>query len=299
MIGVIPAAGHGTRLRPFTFYRPKPLMGVGGKTIIEWVVESIKKTGVEEIRIIINPEDHEKFKRYVKENVKFIFQKTPLGLGDAVLKGIEDLGEEEVMILLGDTVVEVPHVEDQFILVKEVEEPERYGIVEIENNRIKRVVEKPKNPPSNLAIIGGYKFKNAKTLKESIKELIQNKVKSKGEIQLTDAIQILIEKREIILPVKVDNFFDCGTPELLLNSNRYLLKGRSVVKTEFIYNSVIGKNVYIENNVIVKNSKIEDSIVLNGARIEDSILTSSIVGEGSRLKGFKGRYMGVGTIEGV
>ncbi|MCX6013577.1 MAG: nucleotidyltransferase family protein, partial [Chloroflexi bacterium] len=203
MKAIIPAAGKGTRLLPHTYAIPKPLVHVAGKPIIGHILDSLIKCGINSVGFILN-DNGDQITDYVRLNynlnVDSIYQDQPNGLGYAVYLYLKDKKiDDSVLIVLGDTIIEsdlssVLNSQYSTIAVHNVNEPQKFGIVELENGFIKRLVEKPENPISNLAIIGFYFIKNPSLLLNCLEEMITNDIRTKNEYQLTDALQMMLEK---------------------------------------------------------------------------------------------------------
>ena len=304
---IIPAAGLGKRLRPHTFTLPKVLISVAGKPILGYILDFLNDIGIEKIVVIIGHLG-EKVKEFVEKNYRFktlfIEQKEFLGLGYAI-NLTRDYVKGKTLIILGDTLIEgdiVSHLEKGYnwIGIKEVEDPERFGIViEGKDGWIEKLIEKPEKPVSNKAIVGIYYLNNSTLLFDSLKEIIEKGIRTKGEFQLTDALQILIEKGEKIKAVPIDKWYDCGKVETLLKTNRYLLDKKkseikkipSVVINQPVYigertkisNCVIGPYVSIGNGVEIENVIIQDSIINDNSVIKNVILKNSVIGQNAVL----------------
>jgi glucose-1-phosphate thymidylyltransferase len=204
---------------------------------------------------------------------------------------------EPVLIVLGDEIFEEKYKEmldacgsDKeyagSIGVKEVDNPSLYGIIELnKDGSIQRLIEKPKSPKSNLAVAGVYVINDTKILFESLDEVVKNTGGHGGEYQLTDALQIMADKGAKLKTFKIENWYDCGRPEMLLDVNRILLKnsGRINGVTE---NCVIINPVIIEEECIIKDSVIGPYVsIANGSKIDNSIIKNSIIGMKSEISG--------------
>lgn len=308
MKAIIPVAGMGVRLKPHTYSIPKVLIQVAGKPIISHILDELVKLKIKKLILVVGYMG-EKIKEYVDKNYKFstvyIEQEERKGLGHAIYLSSQYFNKESVLIILGDTIFradlkKVITGKYSSIGVKEVENPERFGTVEIKDKFITNLVEKVKNPPSNLAIVGIYYLKNSEFLKNSLEELIRNNIKTANEYQLTDALQIMVKKGEKMTHFKVEGWYDCGKPETLLETNRALLKldnFKSEVSGSIIINPVyIGEKVIIENSIIgpyvsiaekseIINSIVKNSIISEHARVENVLLNQSIIGSNAIIKG--------------
>jgi glucose-1-phosphate thymidylyltransferase len=309
MRAIIPVAGIGTRLKPHTYSTPKVLLNVGGKPIISHILEKLLDEGINKATFVIGHLG-DQIKDYIHNNFSrlqadFIEQETMEGLGHAIYTAIPTFDEKEIFIILGDTIFDVDlknvfKSKHSSLGVKVVEDPRRFGVAVTDNGFIKKLVEKPQTPVSNLALVGLYYMNNADTLKSALNKLVERNVRTKGELQLTDAIQIMIEEGEKITTFPVEGWYDCGKPETLLSTNQFLLDQKSVSKK--YENVVINPPVFIADDAEIKNSvigpyatidsgsKIQDSMIRNsiiGAQTEVSkaLLENSIVGDNSVIKG--------------
>lgn len=309
MIAVIPVAGIGSRLRPHTYFLPKVLLNVAGKPILQHILDSLVSVGLEKFIIVTGHlgDDIEKFVRNrYKFNVHFVSQTEPLGLGHAIWCASEYFENEPLLVVLGDTIfdtdlTQVFNFEVSALGVRKVSNPERFGVVITDaNGYILNLVEKPEVFVSDLAIVGIYYIKNSNLLKECLDELLNKQIKTKGEFQLTDALQLMLDKGEKFKTFSVDGWYDCGKPETLLETNRYLLSKSSffrkidgsviippvyIDENATIINSVIGPYTTVASGAYVKDSVIRDSIVSDEARVESYLLEKSIIGNNAIVKG--------------
>jgi len=309
MRALIPVAGVGSRLRPHTYTLPKVLLNVGGKPIVGHIVDKLSSIGIKDISVVVGYMG-EMVEQYLTENYKanfkFIYQEERLGLGHATYVALSHDGlDEPLLIILGDTVFDVDLAEllkseNSTIGVKKVEDPRRFGVAETRDGVVTKLIEKPDKPTSNLALVGLYYIKSPRTLLAALQELIDRKITTKGEFQLTDALQLLVDRGEQINYFEIDGWYDCGKPETLLDTNRHLLKKTSHFKkrenvviippvyiddSAKIINSVVGPNATIDAEVSISDSLIRDSIIGSGASIQNSLLDSSIVGQNAQLRG--------------
>ncbi|MFC1800308.1 sugar phosphate nucleotidyltransferase [Candidatus Eisenbacteria bacterium] len=308
MKAVIPVAGEGTRLRPHTHTVPKPLLRVAGKPILGHILDDVVALGIREVVLVVGYRG-ENIVDYVRANydleLSFVEQTERLGLGHAIHLSKEFVGDEPVLILLGDTIFKgdlkkMVASGGNSIGVKRVPDPERFGIAEIEGSRIVSLVEKPEKPRSDLAVAGIYSITDSAVLYGALDSLISSGRRTKGEFQLTDALNMMIEKGSELKCFEVEGWYDCGKPETLLETNRALLElacprveipgsilidpvciGENVV----IESSVIGPFVSVAENAIIKRSIIRNSIVGESAVVEDGLLDSSLIGDRAVVKG--------------
>ncbi len=312
MKAIIPAAGIGERLKPHTLNRPKVMVPVAGKPILEHISTSLFDAGFDEISVIVGYKK-ESIISYFNEKYpgKFHFpiQEEMKGLGHAVLYGLDDV-DEPALIILGDTIIDLDmsklkDPKHNIIAVVEVEDPKRFGVVETDaNGLITRMVEKPEHPVSNLAIAGAYYIQSQRKLKQAIEKLIKNDVKTKNEYQLTDALALMMKVGEPFKALPINEWYDCGTMETLLSTSAYLLSKGTVNKGEcsnctiidpvyiaegaVLSNSVIGPNAAFGMNTIIRDSKISNSIINDGAEIQKCLLSNSIIGYGAKVDTFVG-----------
>lgn len=323
---IIPLAGFGTRLRPHTYTKPKPLVNVAGKPVLGHILDKLEGLDVEEI-IFITGYLGEKIEQYVTQNYRFaaryVEQKELKGQAHAIHLAKPHV-DGPVLIIFVDTIFEADlfalrDIEnDGVIFVREVTDPRRFGVVTLQDGYIARFVEKPAEPISNLAVIGVYYLKDSALMFECIEELMRRNIQTKGEYFLADALQLMIEQGARLSAWPVDVWEDCGTPEAVLQTNRYLLGKVSSAEwpanssiivppvyidpTAHLEKSIIGPYVYVgagcivESSIIgpyvsladqaeIHNSIINDSIINKGSRIDEATLTKSLIGEWARVRG--------------
>ncbi len=310
MKAIIPAAGIGTRLRPHTHTLPKALLYVAGRPIIAHILEDLKGVGISSYVLIVGYKGEliEEYvsKEYADLDATFVYQTERRGIAHAVYltREIADTGEP-VLIILGDTILRtdlarVMSAGANVLGVKEVDDPRRFGVCEVREGRIVRLVEKPENPPSNLAVVGLYFIRDSALLFEVLNEQIEKGMLNRGEYQITDALQMMIDRGSRFETFEVREWYDCGKPEALLETNRRLLEGKkdvpkaegsvfippvSVASTAKIVNSIIGPFASIAANSVVENSIIRDSVIDQGAKVSNCLLQGSIIGSRSVIAG--------------
>ncbi len=314
MKAIIPVAGAGTKLRPHTYTQPKALIPLAGKTILSIIVDQLKDAGITDFIFIIGYLG-EKIQDYITEkypdlNCSFITQSERYGTGHAIALTRDAVGDEEVLVVLGDTIAEydlrmVLDAPFSMLGIKKVDDPRNFGVAEIdEQNFISRVVEKPSIPKSNMALVGIYRIKETALLFSCIKKISENNIRSYSEFSLTDALECMIEQGAKFQPFKVSNWFDCGKKETLLESNAILLKkfGGSIPEVNnyqnsiiippvsigdgcVIHNSVIGPNVAIGEHSIINHSILKDSIIGAYSHINEIVLNNSLIGSDAEVKG--------------
>ena len=308
MRAIIPVAGVGSRLRPHTYSIPKVLLNVAGKPIFGHILDKIIEAGFDEATIIVGYLG-EMIKEYALKNYKitfdFVEQEERLGLGHAIYLSRHTFSSDPILIILGDTIFDVnltSMIENQQtqIGVKYVDDPRRFGVAETTDGYISHLVEKPEEPKSNLAVVGLYYIKHPDLLVECLKDMIKTNLRTKNEYQLTDALQMMIERGEKMKTFLVEGWFDCGKPETLLSTNQHLLgfqpipppiKGVVIQPPVFISenakvsNSIIGPNATIADNAVIENSIIRNSIISEGATVENSLLEESLIGANAVVRG--------------
>jgi glucose-1-phosphate thymidylyltransferase len=316
---IIPMAGRGTRLRPHTHTTPKPLLPVAGKMLIERIVETFVKTldhKITEIAFVLGDfgaEVENKLKTMTERfgaTCSIYYQDVAMGTAHAVYCGRESM-QGEIIVAFADTLFDVKgKVEiadaDSVIWLKEVDNPSSFGVAVMDNGRITSFVEKPSEPVSNHAIIGVYYFKKGEALRAELENIVENDLKSsRGEYELTAAIDALLEKGNVFRPATVDAWLDCGTLDswidtttevLNLEGSTYPATYKDVKITEPVFigenvtleNVEIGPNVSIEKGATIKNSTLIYTIVNENAEVADSLLANSTVGANCKVNGFRG-----------
>ena len=285
MKAIIPVAGAGTKLRPHTYTQPKVLIPLAGKTILSIIVDQLKEAGVVEFVFIIGYLG-DKIQDYVSAHypelkTHFLTQNERNGTGHAILLAKEIVGNDEILVVLGDTIAE-------------------YNLPEI----LAAPHSMPSIPKSNMALIGIYKIKEAEILFACLEKVESLKVRSFDEFSLTEAIECMIAKGVKFKAFKVGNWFDCGKKETLLESNAILLKkfGGTIPDPEkyknsifiqpvsigngcVIENSVIGPNVAVGDHSIINHSILKDSIIGAYSNIHEIVLKDSLIGSDAEVKG--------------
>ena len=327
MKGLILSGGKGSRLYPLTYSNAKQLIPVANKPVLVRVIETIRDAGITDIGIVIGDTGAQ-----IKEaigrggqwgvNITYIPQDAPLGLAHAVKIAKDFIGDDRFVMFLGDNVIEggISPLISQFadskwnsqIVLTRIDHPEQYGVAELgDDGKIIRLVEKPKNPPSDLALVGIYMFD--KHIFEAVAGI---KPSWRGELEITDAIQWLVDHKFSVHPyIHRGWWIDTGRPDDMLEANDVVLeeidyviegyvdrdsqvgrrvcvqKGAEIVNSIVrgpaiigenarIINSYVGPFTSIGNNVLVENSEIEHSMVLENSRITDieSRIQDSLIG---------------------
>lgn len=298
---IIPAAGAGKRLFPHTFTKPKPMVYIAGKPIIGHILDRMKDVQPEEIIMVVGYKK-EQIMSYVDKyyssifNITYVDQEEQLGLGHSIYAAKEEIGDSDIMIALGDMIFKAGYSEfyrqhlnngecAASIGVREVDDPTKYGIVELEGKYIKRLEEKPAHPKSNLGIAGVYFIKETPVLLSILDEMIRNGSRTRGEYQLTDALQEMVNRGCLLKTFPVSSWYDCGHSESLLETNRVLLDEKEDIdRVHQIKDSVIIQPVAIGDNVTIINSVIgPHASIASDSYIESSIISDSVIGSRSRI----------------
>jgi glucose-1-phosphate thymidylyltransferase len=289
---VIPAAGLGTRLKPHTYSLPKVLLNVGGKPMLGYIIEKLLDEKITKVTFVTGYLGEKIIdfvhSKYPSLEAEFVNQEDMLGLGHAVHIASPTFNDEEIFIILGDTIFDVDlkpvfSKGENALGVKTVDDPSRFGVAVCENGKIIKLIEKPKELVSKLALVGLYYIKNSKLLVESINELFAKEIKTNGEYQLTDALQIMIDKGENFSTFQVDGWYDCGKPETLLTTNRYLLLKRGTNRK--VENIIINDPVLISESAVLKNCVVGPyATISDGCEISDSIIRNSIISPNAKIQ---------------
>ena len=315
MKAVIPVAGAGKRLRPFTYTQPKPLIPVAGKPILSYIIDQLRGLGVTEFVFVVGYLG-EKIQAYVEEaypelTKTFVAQHERRGSGHAVWLAKAALRRSrDVIIVFGDTILEgdLSHVvgcAHTCMATKRVDDPRRFGVVEVDaEGRITQMVEKPRIPRSNRALVGFYKVSDYPALYAALDELLAAEPDPTVEITLTDGLMALLDAGHEMHATPVERWYDCGDAEVLLATNRQLLAKRGYAEAETpalddaivihpvsigrgcrVEHAIIGPNVSLGDHAVVERSILSDCIVGRYARLRDVSLSHSVVGSDTSLTG--------------
>jgi len=325
--GVILHGGQGTRLRPLTHTGPKQLIKVAGKPVSQWVLEQLRDSGIRDIVIVLGDNNPNKVVEYYGDGSRFgvkityVYQGKARGLADAVYRVKDVITEDRFLVYLGDNIVPYDDLSSFLsfkgsasILLAKVDNPNRFGVAVIKEGKVVKLVEKPKERISDLALVGVYAF--TKEIFDVIEDL---KPSWRGELEITDAIQGLIDRgREVEYKIIEGWWKDTGTPKDILEANSFLLDeyaerriegevrdssvdGRVIIekgalvesstvrgpayigKGTKIINSYIGPFTSIGDDCEVKNSEIEYSVVLDNVKVEGVSMMDSLVGNSSSV----------------
>jgi glucose-1-phosphate thymidylyltransferase len=293
---IIPVAGAGTKLRPHTYTQPKALIPLAGKTVLSIIVDQLKNAGLTEFVFILGYLG-DKIQDYVKATypaltTHFVYQNDRQGIGHALKLTREIVQDDELFIVLGDTIAEY-NIEEvlqspfSMLGLKKVDDPRDFGVAELDCDAgITHVIEKPHIPKSNMALVGIYKIRESAMLFDCLDANMAQGLKTHGEFSITDAIDCMIKKGAQFKAFKVTNWYDCGKRETLLESNATLLKkfGGSIMSTQAYENTVIIQPVRIGSGCDIRNSIIGPNVTIGDkATIDSSIIKNSIIGSYSNL----------------
>jgi glucose-1-phosphate thymidylyltransferase len=323
---VIPTAGWATRVRPQTWSKPKPLVGVAGRVTLDYLLDTFHSvpelsTGARqrpetaEYVIILGPFLGEtQIPPYMKEHypgyhVHYVLQSVMRGQSDALWLAREYLTGPMIMCF-SDTLIEADFSflenkkDDGVVWVKNVPDPRRFGVVEVDKDGwVSRLIEKPVSLENNRVAVGCYYFREGRELVSAIEEQMKRKNSLKGEYFLADAINIMVERGLKMRSQAIDIWLDVGTIETILETNRYLLghghdnaknihrENVKIVHPVFIHdsaaidNSTIGPNASIGPDCIITNSRVEDSILETGVVVDAAALKNSFIGRQARVQG--------------
>ena len=289
---VLPVAGNGIRLRPYTENMPKCLLPVAGKTIIDWIVEGALFLKPSET-IFITGYKASVVDDFLKRKpewgaVRTVLQSNPQGLGEAISLALPYVNDDEpLLIILGDTLFEadlsiLDKAMENILYTFKVSDPKRFGVaVTDKNGHIERLVEKPQEFVSDEAIVGIYYIKDVKALKDALNYLMQNDIRTKGEFQLTDALERMIQGGCKFRTAPVEKWLDCGLVETLLETNAHVLERNEKVAPKFEGSEIImpchfGKNVVVKNSKVGPNVSVGDGCVIENSEVCNAILWDSV-----------------------
>lgn len=305
---IVPMAGRGSRLRPHTLTVPKPLIPVAGQPIVHRLVKDIAKVldqPIEEIAFILG--DPAFFGDEVVESLKELAtslgakasiyrQDQPLGTGHAIMCAKDSLSGPAV-IAYADTLIRAdfnldPEA-DAVIWVKQVDQPEAYGVVKLNTNKeIVELVEKPKDFVSDLAVIGIYYFKDVNVLKQELQIVLDNNIINGGEYQINDGIKGMMSKGKVFKTGEVEQWMDCGNKAVTVETNTRMLgfiqsdgEEQMMAGSVTLENSKIIEPCFIGENVILKNATIGPNVSIgNNCTVTDATIKNSLIQTHSIIK---------------
>ena len=306
---VIPLAGLGTRMRPHTHSKAKPMVRLAGKPILGHLLDWVVTDQVDEVILIVSPhqQDVEPYARSATTRpVRVVVQEEPRGQADAIGRTAAYV-DGPVLVVFSDTLADVTfgHLAttdaDGLIYVKEIADPSRMGIVVVRDGRIVDIVEKPQGPLGNLATIGMYYFRDSAALYSAIERVLARPPTLNDEYFIADAIKVMIDDGAVLKPYVAQAWEDTGTPEATLHAHRYLLERSDakprprdgvvfvppvyVADDADISESVIGPYVTVESGCRIERSVLTDTILDEGATVTNQILSRSLLGSRASLSG--------------
>ena len=318
LTAIIPAAGVGTRLRPHTHSRPKALLPVAGKPVLGHILDQLLAVGVDRVVLVLGYRG-DMIADWVAASypglaVDTVVQSQRLGLGHAVhqallsANGGAGLSSGRGLIVLGDTIVRADFAgllaaPGHAMGVKAVADPRRFGVAVVEGGRIVDLQEKPEQPRSDLALVGIYTFQDLGVLRAALEAIIAGERRTRGEYQLTDALQLMIDQGEPLTPFPIADWYDVGKEESWLETNRALLAGQPapaaragvtfhppvfVPASAELADCTIGPDVSLGEGCQVVASRLENSVVGEGARVRDCLLHDSLIGAHCLVDGLRG-----------
>ena len=321
---IVPMAGRGSRLRPHTLTVPKPLIPVAGQAIVHRLVKDIAEVvsePIDEVAFILGDpaffgeevvESLTKLAEGLGAKASIYRQNEPLGTGHAIMCAKESLSGPAV-IAYADTLIQAdfqldPEA-DAVIWVKQVDAPEAYGVVKLnDNNEIVKLVEKPSVFVSNQAVIGIYYFKDVSELKEELQFVLDNEIINGGEYQINDGIIGMMSKGKIFKTGEVNQWMDCGNKKVTIQTNQQVLINEQKKGVNTVHDSVklnnsiivppcfIGENVILNNSVIgphvslgkdstIENAVISNSIIQHDVQLNNVVIKDSMIGSKSNYQG--------------
>jgi glucose-1-phosphate thymidylyltransferase len=314
---IIPLAGYGTRMRPLSWSRAKPLLNVAGDTIIGHLLNMMSPITTDEVYFVVGHKGDE-LEAWIRQNhphlnAHFVLQEEALGQAHALWMCQDIMDEDELLVAFGDGIVDADYESisdtdaDAVCLVQEVEDPRTFGVAVVaDDGSITDFIEKPKVMDHRMAIAGIYWFRHGRLLRQALEIVIREGRKTKGEYYLVDAYQVLLEQGTRIVAKPTIFWLDAGKPNYILSANARLLslgygsedalersysEDFTVLPPVFIHESakviasVIGPYVNIEAGVTIQNSIVRNSIIDGGTTIEECILDGALIGENCRVVG--------------
>lgn len=320
---VIPMAGLGSRLRPLTWSRPKPLVSLAGATVLDHMLhmfDTVPDVENAEFVFIMSPGQEPLIRSHMQKfhpkiKVHYVEQPEKKGQSDALWHARELLNCP-ILMVFSDTLIENSFdllkndTPNSIAWVKAVPDPRRFGVAEVDSRgMVTRLIEKPNDMNNNLAVVGCYYFHDGAALINAIEDQIKRNISLKGEFFLADAINILLENKSPMRIEQVKVWLDAGTSEALLDTNRYMLEhGRSNISTTIydedniiippvfihpearISTSIIGPYASIAAGAVVQGSSIKDSILSPGVHITNTHLEGSLLGHDVVINGMMGKF---------
>jgi len=316
MKAIIPVAGAGVKLRPHTYTQPKPLIPVAGKPILAHIIDGLIKVGVKNFVFVLGYLG-EKVKLYLEEHYpaihkEYVYQEPREGTAHAIWETADLVNSREPLIIqFGDTILDldlekfIQHP-GSLIGVKRTDNPSAFGVALINDQQeILQITEKPRIPKSNWAMVGIYKIEETSQLLKSLNYIVEQDLRTHGELQLTDALMHMLEQGVPFQAFEVNNWWDCGLKDQLLKTNALLLDKLapplqeslkdhlniiippvSIGKDCVIRNSIIGPHVSIGDKSVIEKSILWNTIVGNFSELHEAVIKNSILGNDTTIRGF-------------
>lgn len=322
---IILLAGYGTRMRPHTWSRPKPLLKVAGNAVVGHLLDLMREITTEEVIFVVGYKG-DQIELWIRENypdldTHFVIQEEALGQAHAVWLCKEFLDDGDVVVAFGDGIVDADYAQladpdaDSIFLVKEVEDPRRFGVAVLdEDGFVSQFIEKPPTMEHKLVLAGINWFRSGRQLYAAIDTIIREGRQTLGEYFMVDAYQVLLESGAKMRTMTLNEWEDAGTPTAILRTNARLLtlgyasqdalersyaEGFTVIPPVYLHPTadieaaVIGPYASIDADVKILNAVVRNSIIDPGAQIEDCILDNALVGEKARVTG-RGKSLFIG-----
>ncbi len=316
---VVLMGGYGTRMRPHSWSRPKPVMQVADNTVIGHILDRFAEIATEEVVLVVGYKG-EQIEAWVREHyahldLRFVYQHEPLGQAHALWLCRDLLDGGEVVVMLGDIIIDAdfgriaadaaPNA-DAVFQTMEIDDPRQFGCLTVDAaGFIDRIIEKPETGDYHLALAGVYWFRDSARLRQTLDQTLQSGRRTKGEYYLADTFQIMLERSDRIGVQPIRSIVDVGSPANRLDANRRLLKrdaarqeppavldgSVAIVPPVYIHPSAvveraaIGPHVTICRDARVRDSIIADSIIDPGAIVSMVILSDSVIGENATISG--------------
>lgn len=314
---IILLAGYGTRMRPHTWSRPKPLLRLAGNTIVGHLLDMMHEITTEEVIFVVGYKGNE-IEKWIRENyphldTRFVTQEEQLGQAHAVWLCRDYLGDNDVVVAFGDGIFDMDYAgladaeADAVLSAREVEDPRRFGVAVLdEEGYVKALIEKPTSMDHRLALGGVKWFRSGHLLHEAIDAIIRQDRRTQGEYFMVDAYQVLLEQGAKFRTKDLKLWADAGTPESILEANALLLsygylspdavdrgirEGFTAILPVYVHPtatieaSVIGPNVSIEENTKITNSVVQNSLIDSDAQLNNCILHGALIGENANIRG--------------
>lgn len=320
---IIPMAGYGSRLRPHTWSKPKPMVSAAGKAVLGHVLDILGTAADPENTELVFIIGYlgEQVQPYMEEHypdikAHYYVQQEMKGQSHAIAMAREHM-QGPTLIIFVDTIVDTDlsflqdEEADSVIWVKQVDDPRRFGVVDVgENGLVQGMIEKPDSMGNDLAIVGYYYFKQGEALLAAIDKQINDELITKGEYYIADAMMLMVQEGLKMRPETVDVWLDAGLPDTVLESNRYLLDngrdntadvnlGADVIIVPPVYihpsakisHSQIGPHASIGADCVIEHSQIADSVLEAGVTARGAKLVNSLVGRDAKLEQIQGEFV--------